>query len=171
MENNARAELKSEIQSYIDQRISEFSPETNSGPGDSGHISQITLGFDCEEETWIALIFDTRNHPEIDGEWNSYIEQNKFDLPNINVDRSEHLISTLGGLLVEITKNIDVKSLETTKNCFITVEHHEGCYAWSSIEKSSSSDQYLKLLDQGAKGLSNTEKVDYWISVLQRVAT
>ena len=42
----------------------------------------ITLGFQCDQDGWICLVFDTRPNAEPDGEWNSYIKKpNVFNRP------------------------------------------------------------------------------------------
>ena len=62
---------------YVERRAKEFPDYVNAGPGeDEDEIRLITLGFQFDQAGWIALVFDTRPDAELDGEWQSFIEEN-----------------------------------------------------------------------------------------------
>lgn len=69
---------------YIHQRISDYSPDENHGPGEPGDpIKLITVGYYAEQEGYMNLVFDTRPTAQVDGEWTIYIEDtNYFDFPD-----------------------------------------------------------------------------------------
>jgi hypothetical protein len=83
MKVDLRKDFK-EIYSYIQDRVKTFDPAKNKGPGKANSpITEITVGFQCDQAGWIALVFDTRPKAEPDGEWNKYInKQNVFKRPH-----------------------------------------------------------------------------------------
>ncbi len=82
MKLDLRKDFK-EIYSYILDRVKNFDPAKNKGPGKANApITQITVGFQCDQAGWIALVFDTRPKAEPDGQWNEYIKKrNVFECP------------------------------------------------------------------------------------------
>jgi hypothetical protein len=69
------------IEQYLAERVRDYPEYVNEGPGrDEDPITQITLGYQFDQAGWIVLVFDTRPGAEIDGEWNSYIDENLLDV-------------------------------------------------------------------------------------------
>lgn len=63
------------IRRYIQQRIGDYNPKKNEGPGKAGDpIALITLGYYLEQAGYFALVFDTRPDADNDGEWTGHIE-------------------------------------------------------------------------------------------------
>ena len=83
MKLDLRKDFK-EIYSYVLDRVKTFDLAKNKGPGKANSpITEITIGFQCDQAGWIALVFDTRPKAEPDGEWNKYIKkQNVFKRPH-----------------------------------------------------------------------------------------
>lgn len=76
---------------FLKQRIAEFDPESNFGPGDGKNISTIYLGFDSAYFDSIFMVFDTRKTPERDGTCTLYLDKgNQLRRPNW-----EHLTKAL----------------------------------------------------------------------------
>jgi hypothetical protein len=72
-----------DIYSYLVRRVHAFDPSKKKGPGDANApISQIELGYQCDQAGWVALVFDTRPKAEPDGHWQSYIAANIFERPH-----------------------------------------------------------------------------------------
>jgi hypothetical protein len=66
----------------IAKHCEDFDSSNNDGPGNScDQIQQITLGFQFDQDAWVALVFDTRpaDSAEFDGTWQSHIEENTLD--------------------------------------------------------------------------------------------
>lgn len=73
------------LRDYILQRIKDYSPESNLGPGESDSpIKLITLGYYAAQGGYANLVFDTRPDAEVDGEWTVHIdnEQNTCEFPH-----------------------------------------------------------------------------------------
>jgi hypothetical protein len=70
-----------DIYAYLLDRVQSFDPKENPGPGRGGTVTFIEFGFQCDQDGWVALVFDTRPDAEPDGEWNSYIENTLFARP------------------------------------------------------------------------------------------
>jgi hypothetical protein len=71
---NLKTDL-SRILKYIERRCREFLIYEHPGPGrDDDPIRLITLGYSFDQAGWVALVFDTRPKAEVDGEWQSFIE-------------------------------------------------------------------------------------------------
>jgi len=69
-----------DIRDYIRKRVRAYKRLANDGPGKPGDpITLITLGYQIDQDGWVALVFDTRPQPDCDGNWQSHIEDN--DLP------------------------------------------------------------------------------------------
>lgn len=76
---------------FLKQRIAEFDPETNFGPGDRKNISTIYLGFDSAYFDSIFMVFDTRKTSERDGTCTLYLDKgNQLRRP-----KWEHLTEAL----------------------------------------------------------------------------
>ena len=56
------------------ERVSQFDPATNDGPGDESVVTYIELGYEFVQSWWIVLIFDTRSDAEPDGEWTNHLK-------------------------------------------------------------------------------------------------
>ena len=68
---------------YFKKRAKDYPVYVNDGPGeDEDPIGQVTLGFQCDQAGWVALVFDTRQDANCDGEWQHYIEENWLELPH-----------------------------------------------------------------------------------------
>ncbi|MEZ6130290.1 MAG: hypothetical protein R3C59_16525 [Planctomycetaceae bacterium] len=70
------------IAAAIAKHCEDFDWSNNDGPGNSGDpIQQITLGFQFDQDAWVALVFDTRtpDSAEFDGRWQSHIAENTLD--------------------------------------------------------------------------------------------
>ena len=73
------------VRRFIQQRIRDFPVYVNPGPGkDEDPISLATLGYNVGQFGWLALVFDTRSVPDIDGEWTAHIdgEITSLEMPN-----------------------------------------------------------------------------------------
>lgn len=122
-------------------------------------IVSIELGFEyIWEDSWCALVFDTRPQGKPDGEWQSYIKENRFPMldwhrafaggsENLSiVSHSGEMIEVhgelsdeffagiLGDMLVSVLLRARAEGaflpLPLTPRCIMSVEHHEGCYGW-----------------------------------------
>lgn len=70
------------IAAEIVKRCEEFESSHPNGPGNpGGQIGQITLGFQFDQDAWVALVFDSRPSDTIafDGTWQLHIEDNTLD--------------------------------------------------------------------------------------------
>jgi hypothetical protein len=159
-----------EIYTHLVERVKNFDPSTNSGPGDGlSPVAMIEFGFQCDQAGWVALIFDTRENAEPDGEWNSFIEENMFERPHwqqaresletkvLNVvlpDGTKRKVSGPSGfgdfvaLLGDLLKGVLLKSrtdgvfksLPKAKECHLGVEEMDGGYGWPSYEDRGKDD-------------------------------
>ena len=69
------------VYEHIEQRVKDFDPANNDGPGEPGApIHQIDLGYQFDQAGWIALVFDTRPDAAPDGQWQLHIEENMLEL-------------------------------------------------------------------------------------------
>ena len=152
------------IYDYLAQRVSDYPVYVNNGPGeDDDPISQITLGYQVSQAGWVAIVFDTRPDGSPDGQWQSYIEENRLEfphwlaavdsyfnngepielvLPNGKKQRlgeGDDLAETIGQMLKEILiqarKNKCFNDLPIAKKCSMGVEDHDGAYGWPAFEK------------------------------------
>ena len=191
------SESLNQVQAYILERFNKYNnvdeddPASSNnteyevyerGPGDRDDpVSQITLGFEFGEDPWVALIFDTREDAHPDGEWNLFIEPNRSNMPQwehtfaeewSQTDVAEYLGEQLKRVLCEACKSEAFKHIPLADNFHLTVEHHDGFYGWTDYPVDGQTDEeYLELLDHGAENLSHEDQVDYWIKVLNRVAS
>lgn len=169
------------ISTYLIDRYREIYEGNSEGPGNKGEIYQITLGFEFDQSQWVSLVPDYRYDAEIDGEWNSYIEENILEMPEWRTllqddSNCEEIASLLGTLLQQALssslENPTFSKLNKSPEVLLTVEHHDGAYAWSNKPiDGQSSEEYLESLDESSNNLSNQGKVNYWIGVLTRVST
>lgn len=151
-----------DVLAYISQRASNYDPNTNKGPGTTGQIRRIDLGFGFEQSGWVALVFDTRPDAEPDGTWQDYIEANWVErehwpaavTANLNRElkvvlwngRVEQLAKgeweRLPELLGEMLKEALLKAsrdgifagLPRSSVCELGVEEYEGHYGWPMYE-------------------------------------
>jgi hypothetical protein len=147
-----------EVYSYIADRIRQFDPAKNDGPGEGGPISMIQIGFEYGQSAWVVAVFDTRPDAEPDGEWNSHIEGQELERPLwlaagesespvtlIQLDGSERVLEpdfeiaeSLGELLHAVLLKARgdglFSKLPKTSQCEIAVEHQAGAYGWPAYE-------------------------------------
>lgn len=144
----------SEILAYLVERVQNFDPDTNDGPGEAGPVKMIDVGFEYAQSAWVVVVFDTRPDAEPDGEWDSHIEGNELERPDwlaageaegpitiIELDGSEVEYpegTELAEIFGELIKAVLLKaradgvfaSLPKTPGCELGVEHSEGAYGW-----------------------------------------
>ena len=71
------------ISKYIAERVQDYPLYVNAGPGeDDDPITQIMIGYSCDQDAWIALVFDTRPKPAFDGEWTRHLDENMPKMPH-----------------------------------------------------------------------------------------
>jgi hypothetical protein len=163
MKIDLKADAK-KIYAYIKQRVKDYPVYVNAGPGeDADPISQITLGYEVAQESWVALVFDTRPDGSPDGEWNSYIEENTLEIPHWakaidalfddeepieltlpdgkkkkfgeDDELAEPVGEMLKNLLLQARQEKVFGKLPLAKKCSMGVEHHDGAYGWPAYEK------------------------------------
>ncbi len=149
-----------EIYAYLAGRVASFDPATNEGPGDTGPVKMIEVGYEYSQGGWVAVVFDTRPDAEPDGEWNSHIEGNVLERPHweeadeaniegpitlIDPDGNESVLPEGTGLaepLGELIKAVLLKAradgvfdaLPKADGCELGVEHHDGAYGWPAYD-------------------------------------
>ncbi len=151
-----------DIYSYLAGRIRVFNPAVNHGPGESGLVARIDLGYGFDQDGWVAVVFDTRPNAEPDGEWNGYIEGNQLErthwpaaceanedevmelmLPNgverkLPTGRWEELAAVLGDLLKSVLLKARADGmfvgLQKARRCELGVEEQNGIYGWPAFE-------------------------------------
>lgn len=62
----------------LQARVAEFDPETNYGPGEGAIVSSIDLGFDFAQGGWVAVVFDTRPKRTPDGNWTTFLAEDRM---------------------------------------------------------------------------------------------
>lgn len=158
-----------DIYAYVVKRVKAFDPRTNPGPGKGKSVASIELGYQCDQDGWVALVFDTRPRAEPDGQWNAYIEKTRFDrkhwqkaletleagtvdvvLPDGGKRRLtgetefEDFVALFGDLLkavlVKARSDGVFKSLPTAKTCHMGVEEMDGGYGWPNHEDRGKDD-------------------------------
>jgi hypothetical protein len=65
---------KKTISSFIKKRISAFSPQSDPCIGNGSNVHQINFGYSVDQAGFFALVFDTREDANTDGEWNNALE-------------------------------------------------------------------------------------------------
>jgi len=149
-----------EVYCYIADRVRQYDPTKNDGPGEGGPISMIVIGFEYGQSAWVVAVFDTRPDAEPDGEWNSHIEGQELERPLwleageilsespvtlIQLDGSERVLepgSELAESLGEILRDVLLKAREDglfsklpkASECEVGVEHQAGSYGWPTYE-------------------------------------
>ena len=154
------------IKKHIEQRIKDYPIYINEGPGkDEDDVTQITIGFQFDQSGWVAMVFDTRPKSTPDGEWNSYIEENIFEMNywceiidsfyenekpfklvdangevhEISGENEGRLAEFIGDMLkqvlVSVRDNGKFKKLPLSKYCTMGVEETNGSYGWPIYEK------------------------------------
>ena len=74
MKHDLREDAK-RLRQYLEQRLNEFSADANDAPGDRhAPVSLLHVGFECEQDGYVAIVFDTRPTATPDGEWTMHIE-------------------------------------------------------------------------------------------------
>jgi hypothetical protein len=159
-----------DIYAHVVNRVQTFDPSTNAGPGDgTSPIAMIEFGFQCEQDGWVALVFDTRPDAEPDGEWNSFIDENLFErrhwqealmaLETESVDvilpdggkrkitgetEFEEFVALFGellkGVLIKARADGVFNSMPKAKKCHLGVEEQEGCFGWPAYEDRGTDD-------------------------------
>ena len=149
-----------EIYAHLADRVRNFKPDSNDGPGVPGPVKLIEAGFNYSQGGWLAVVFDTRPNAEPDGEWNSHIDGNAFERPHwqeageANIDEPITVVhwdgkkkelparTELAELLGELIKAVLLKAradgvfakLPKAPGCELGVEHQEGHYGWPAYE-------------------------------------
>lgn len=150
-----------DIYAHLADRVRNFDPATNDGPGDPGPVKMIDVGFECSQAGWVVVVFDTRPDAQPDGEWNSHIEGNELDRPHwpeadeanmdgpmtlVQLDGTEvtlpagtELAEPLGEMITVVLLKARADgvfaALPKAPGCELGVEHHEGVYGWPLYEE------------------------------------
>lgn len=152
------------ILKYLKQRVRDFDPQTNAGPGDGETVHQIDIGFDHEHWGFVAVVFDTRPNAAPDGEWNSFIEETSLAMPKWHeageslyegktVDfilhdgtarklsespDEEDYAALFGDMLKDVLSGARddgvFGELPTAEKCSIGIEEQDGRYGWPIYE-------------------------------------
>jgi len=151
-----------EIESYIVNRVRDFDPKLNHGPGESSAISQIVTSFECDQAGWVAMVFDTRPVPLPDGEWTLYLEDSPMlnrdhwikagtanfrgTITVVNIDGVQNTYSEenatftveIGEMIKRVVLNVrdrgEFSRLPIAQGCQIFVEDFNGEYFWPDCE-------------------------------------
>lgn len=159
-----------QIYKHVVKRVRTFDPKNHAGPGDgSSPVHMIDFGYQCSQDGWVALIFDTRPDAGPDGEWNSYIDENLFErrhwheallaledgpvevlLPDgtkrtiteeTEFDEFAALFGDLlKGVLLKARADGVFKSLPKAKKCHLGVEEQDGTYGWPAYKDRGKDD-------------------------------
>jgi hypothetical protein len=152
----------SEIYAFLADRVRNFDPVANDGPGEGGLVTRIDFGFGLYQSGWVCLVFDTRPDPEPDGEWTMHIDGNDLERPRwtkvcdaldegpvalVLPDGSRRVLPAAGGGLatalgdmlrgVLLTARADkvFATLPKAPRCELGVEEQEGDYGWPAYEE------------------------------------
>jgi hypothetical protein len=71
-----------EVSAYVAQRVRDFDPARNRGPGKGGPVKRVDAGYESDQAGWVAVVFDTRPDAEPDGQWTLYIPGNELERPH-----------------------------------------------------------------------------------------
>lgn len=153
------------ILEFVEQRVAAYDPAKYVGPGKPGPITQIDLGFQCDQAGWVCLVFDTRPDATSDGEWTGHIEENSFPRPHwqiisedfemipmtiVKMDGSKLKLrpdgdyDQLSELLGELLKSVLFKARDTglfvslprAAECHIAMEEFGGThFGWPPFEQ------------------------------------
>ena len=150
-----------DIYAHIVDRVRNFDPATNDGPGDPGPVKMIQVGYEYSQAAWVVVVFDTRPDAGPDGEWNAHIEGNELERPHwleaseanddgpitlVQLDGTETELpvgTELAEPLGELVKAVLLKAradgvfagLPKAPGCELAVEHQEGAYGWPAYEE------------------------------------
>ncbi|MFO0876296.1 MAG: hypothetical protein U0840_02900 [Gemmataceae bacterium] len=150
-----------DLSAHLAERVRDFDPTTNNGPGEPGPVRMIQVGFEYAQGAWVAIVFDTRPDAEPDGEWNSHIEGNAFERPHwleageanlegpitlvhldgteIELEEGAELAEPLGemirAVLLQARANGLFASLPKAPGCELAIEHQDGAYGWPPYEE------------------------------------
>lgn len=167
--------MKKQFESYLRGRIRDYPVYVNIGPGrDQDPVSQITCGYQVDNPGWIAIVFDTRRRPAVDGEWTLHIEGNELTVTRwgLRLAREDAEI-TIGERLRDYLRTAFdsgvFASLPVTDDCMLTVEEFNGVWGWGT-HADDSEEAFLGRIDEGARGLSPAKSLTYWIGILHNVA-
>jgi hypothetical protein len=162
-EKDVRLDLRrdfADIYAYLADRVRGFDPATNDGPGDPGPVKMIEIGFECAQDGWVVVVFDTRPDAEPDGEWTMHSEGAELERPHwleadeantddeitlVRWDGTEAVLppgTELAEPLGEMLKAVLFKAradglfagLPKAAGCEMGVEHLEGGYGWPDYE-------------------------------------
>jgi hypothetical protein len=153
-----------EIYAHLVERVKAFDGSTNQGPGDGDSPgAMIDFGFQCDQAGWVVLVFDTRPDAELDGEWNSFIEENLFERPHwqeafesldsgpvsvllpdgtMRTITSETEFDDFVALFGDLLKGVLMKALTDgiftalpkSTECHLGVQEQSGDYGWPNHE-------------------------------------
>ena len=156
---------KVNIQKYLKSRVAAFDPETNYGPGDGQTISAIDVGYDCSQGGWVTVIFDTRDAPEPDGQWTTFLDEENLyysdsdwaGLAEAIWEDQSVVVTRLDGIEQTVSEDTDVISellgemlkellfeartsgllgkLPTAEKCYLGVEDFNGVFGWPEYEQ------------------------------------
>lgn len=167
MKIDLRKDRKSLLK-YLKTRVREYPIYINAGPGaDEDDITQITLGYQFDQDGWAALVFDTRENAAVDGVWQNYLEETAVELPHwyeaseeLASGQSVHIVNSSGeastiddgnsladlfgeflrDLLVSCRDDGLFDSLPCHDHCRFTVEEHESQYGWTQSGEEDEQD-------------------------------
>lgn len=140
---------------YLQRRLTQHL----AGPEKASPVYRIDFGFEFGQSNWVALVFDTREDAEPDGEWANMIDEADFlqnprwpiwhELP----EEEQVSFINLGGQTIDVMSDPDnlicaivgealkhtlitardeglFQSLPKAKKCELGVENLEGYYGW-----------------------------------------
>ena len=170
------------------EKVLNFKTKLYSGPGRRADpVSQITIGYSCDQDGWFSIIFDTRLDASFDGEWTCFIEDNKVDRGHwMNLD-SVSIGELISGVLIKAKDENVFSRLPLNEHWTLGVEDQLGEFGWrwpeveelvdinpfkledKKIEQfnQSNTDEKCTILIQHLHNIAN-QKVDYvhiWLLV------
>jgi hypothetical protein len=148
---------------FVTERVASFDPTTNDGPGKGKRVKRIDFGYQFDQASWAALVFDTRSNAEPDGQWNAHIVANWLERPKwlaaSEANEDEPILFSLpdgskreippGGheefavILGDLLRGVLLKArsdgvfidLPKSPRCELGVEEHDGAYGWPIFEE------------------------------------
>ena len=160
-EEAVRIDLRREfadIYAHLADRVRGFKPKGGDVLGKAGLVRMVEVGFECEQDGWVVVVFDTRPDAGPDGEWTARIEGNELERPDwreageggpiglislegveSELDEDAELAEPLG----EVVKAVLLKAradgvfagLPKAEGCELGVEHFDGGYGWPAYEE------------------------------------
>jgi hypothetical protein len=79
-----------DVYAYVASRASAYTPADDRGPGGSGAVKMVYVGYNFDQSGWLALVFDRRPDAGHDGTWTLYLEGNRLDRPRWVVARERN---------------------------------------------------------------------------------